>query len=59
MFLQLVTVPLHFNLPPLFAGPLIWLVNNKPFVPPSAFPWGSRVASRGVSMGGAISAQTR
>jgi len=40
---QLVTVPLHVNLPPLFAGPVIWLMNNKPFVPPSAFPWGSLV----------------
>ena len=40
---QLVTVPLHLNLPPLFAGPVIWLMNNKPFVPPSAFPWGSLV----------------
>jgi len=29
---QLVTVPLHLNLPPLFAGPVIWLMNNKPFV---------------------------
>ncbi len=40
---QLVTVPLHLNLPPLFAGPVIWLMNNKPFVPLSAFPWGSLV----------------
>ena len=38
---QLVTVSMHLNLPPLFAGPVIWLMNNKPFVPPSAFPWGS------------------
>ena len=37
---QLVTVPLHLNLPPLFAGPVIWLMsNNQPN--PSAFPWGS------------------
>ena len=40
---QLITVPLHLNLPPLFAGPVTWLMNNKPFVPPSAFPWGSLV----------------
>ncbi|MCU1315198.1 MAG: hypothetical protein JWN63_520 [Candidatus Acidoferrum typicum] len=38
---QLVTIPLHLNLPTLFAGPVIWLMNNKPFVPLSAFPWGS------------------
>ncbi len=38
---QLVTVPLHLNLPPLFAGPVLWLMNNKPFVPLSAFPWGA------------------
>jgi ABC-type transport system involved in multi-copper enzyme maturation permease subunit len=38
---QIVTVPLHLNLPTLFAGPLFWLMNNKPFVPLSAFPWGS------------------
>jgi len=40
---QLITVPLHLNLPPLFAGPVTWLMNNKPFVAPSAFPWGSLV----------------
>jgi ABC-type transport system involved in multi-copper enzyme maturation permease subunit len=38
---QIVIVPLHLNLPTLFAGPLFWLVNNKPFEPLSAFPWGS------------------
>jgi ABC-type transport system involved in multi-copper enzyme maturation permease subunit len=38
---ELITVSMHFNLPPLFAGPVIWLMNNKPFDPPSAFPWGS------------------
>jgi len=43
IFRQLVTVPLHLNLPPLFAGPVTWLMNTKPFVPPSAFPWGSLV----------------
>ena len=43
IFRQLITVPLHLNLPPLFAGPVTWLMNNKPFVPPSAFPWGSLV----------------
>jgi len=37
---QIVTVPLHLNLPTLFAGPLIWLVtNNQPYA--AAFPWGS------------------
>ena len=37
---QIVTVPLHLNLPTLFAGPLFWLVtNNQPY--PAAFPWGS------------------
>jgi hypothetical protein len=37
---QLVTVPMHLNLPPLFAGPVIWLMNNnQPYA--SAFPWGS------------------
>jgi len=40
---QLITVPLHLNLSPLFAGPVTWLMNNKPFVPPGAFPWGSLV----------------
>jgi hypothetical protein len=38
---QLVTVSMHVNLPPLFAGPVIWLMNNKPFAPLSAFPWGA------------------
>jgi ABC-type transport system involved in multi-copper enzyme maturation permease subunit len=39
---QLVTVPLHLNLPVLFAGPVIWLMHdNEPY--PSAFPWGSLV----------------
>jgi ABC-type transport system involved in multi-copper enzyme maturation permease subunit len=37
---QIVTVPLHLNLPTLFAGPLVWLVsNNQPYA--AAFPWGS------------------
>jgi ABC-type transport system involved in multi-copper enzyme maturation permease subunit len=37
---QLVTVPMHLNLPPLFAGPVIWLMhNNQPY--PGPFPWGS------------------
>ncbi len=37
---QLVTVPMHLNLPPLFAGPVIWLThNNQPYL--IAFPWGS------------------
>lgn len=37
---QLVTVPMHLNLPPMFAGPVIWLMhNNQPY--PIAFPWGS------------------
>ena len=37
---QLVTVPMHLNLPPLFAGPVIWLMhNNQPYAGP--FPWGS------------------
>jgi ABC-type transport system involved in multi-copper enzyme maturation permease subunit len=37
---QLVTVPMHLDLPPLFAGPVIWLMhNNQPY--PIAFPWGS------------------
>ena len=37
---QLVTVPMHLNLPPLFAGPVIWLMhNNQPY--PGLFPWGS------------------
>jgi ABC-type transport system involved in multi-copper enzyme maturation permease subunit len=38
---QLVTVSMHLHLPTLFAGPVIWLMNNKPFEPLSAFPWGS------------------
>jgi ABC-type transport system involved in multi-copper enzyme maturation permease subunit len=39
---QLVTVPMHLNLPPLFAGPVIWLMNNhQPYA--VAFPWGSLV----------------
>ena len=38
---QIVIIPLHLNLPTLFAGPVFWLMNNKPFVPLSAFPWGS------------------
>ena len=37
---QIVTVPLHLNLPALFAGPLVWLItNHQP--DPVAFPWGS------------------
>jgi ABC-type transport system involved in multi-copper enzyme maturation permease subunit len=37
---QLVTVPMHLNLPPLFAGPVIWLMHNhQPY--PGPFPWGS------------------
>jgi hypothetical protein len=45
---QIITVPLHLNLPPLFAGPLVWLMNSKQFVPwkgefpwMGPFPWGS------------------
>ena len=39
---QIIIVPLHLNLPTLFAGPLIWLVNNNQFgATPSAFPWGA------------------
>lgn len=39
---QIVIVPLHLNPPTLFAGPLVWLVNNNQFgAPPIAFPWGS------------------
>jgi ABC-type transport system involved in multi-copper enzyme maturation permease subunit len=35
---QIITVPLHLNLPTLFAGPLIWLAtNNQPYA--TAFPW--------------------
>jgi hypothetical protein len=37
---QIVTVPLHLNLPTLFAEPLIWLWTSKPFAPMGAFPWG-------------------
>jgi ABC-type transport system involved in multi-copper enzyme maturation permease subunit len=40
---QLVTVPLHLNLPTLFAGPVIWLINNNQPPYESAFPWGSLV----------------
>jgi ABC-type transport system involved in multi-copper enzyme maturation permease subunit len=37
---QLVTVPMHLNLPPLFAGPVVWLMHNyQPY--PGPFPWGS------------------
>jgi len=37
---QLVTVPMHLDLPPLFAGPVIWVThNNQPYT--TAFPWGS------------------
>jgi ABC-type transport system involved in multi-copper enzyme maturation permease subunit len=37
---QIVTVPMHLNLPTLFAGPLVWLMNNhQPYA--VAFPWGS------------------
>jgi hypothetical protein len=42
---QIVTVPMHLNLPTLFAGPLVWLMNasHTTYQPPyqSAFPWGS------------------
>jgi ABC-type transport system involved in multi-copper enzyme maturation permease subunit len=39
---QIVIVPLHLNLPTLFTGPLIWLMNNNQFgVTPIAFPWGA------------------
>jgi ABC-type transport system involved in multi-copper enzyme maturation permease subunit len=48
---QLVTVPMHLNLPPLFAGPVIWLMtNHQPY--PSAFPWGS--LWRAVSLAAAL-----
>jgi ABC-type transport system involved in multi-copper enzyme maturation permease subunit len=40
---QLVTVPLHLNLPTLFAGPVFWLINNSQPPYQSAFPWGSLV----------------
>jgi ABC-type transport system involved in multi-copper enzyme maturation permease subunit len=43
---------LHLQLPPLFAGPLLWLMtNNQPN--PSAFPWGS--LGRGVFLAVAFS----
>jgi ABC-type transport system involved in multi-copper enzyme maturation permease subunit len=38
---QIVTVPLHLNLPTLFVGPLMWLWTSKPFAPMGAFPWGA------------------
>jgi ABC-type transport system involved in multi-copper enzyme maturation permease subunit len=39
---QIIIVPLHLNPPTLFAGPLVWLMNNNQFgATPSAFPWGS------------------
>ena len=39
---QIIMVPLHLNLPTLFAGPLIWLASNNQFgATPSAFPWGA------------------
>jgi ABC-type transport system involved in multi-copper enzyme maturation permease subunit len=39
---QIIIVPLHLNPPTLFAGPLVWLVNNNQLpYQPSAFPWGS------------------
>lgn len=39
---QIIIVPLHINLPTLFAGPLIWLVSNNQFgATPSVFPWGA------------------
>jgi len=39
---EIVTVPMHLNLPTLFAGPLVWLMtSNQPYL--SAFPWGSLV----------------
>ena len=37
---QLVTVPLHLDLPTLFAGPVIWLTRYDQLYP-IAFPWGS------------------
>jgi ABC-type transport system involved in multi-copper enzyme maturation permease subunit len=41
---QIIIVPLHLNAPTLFAGPLVWLVNNNQFgAPPISFPWGSLV----------------
>src|SRR5882724_9412521 len=40
---QLVTVPLHLNLPTLFAGPVFWLINISEPPYQSAFPWGSVV----------------
>jgi ABC-type transport system involved in multi-copper enzyme maturation permease subunit len=39
---QIATGPLHLQLPPLFAGPMVWLTNNNVYgLPPNAFPWGS------------------
>ena len=39
---QIIIVPLHLNPPTLFAGPLVWLMNNNQFgATPIAFPWGS------------------
>ena len=42
---QIVTVPMHLNLPTLFAGPLVWLMNDThtKYQPPylSEFPWGA------------------
>jgi ABC-type transport system involved in multi-copper enzyme maturation permease subunit len=39
---QIIIVPLHLNPPTLFAGPLIWLMNNNQFPwHDSAFPWGA------------------
>jgi len=49
---QIVLVPLHLHPPALFAGSLFWLMNSKPFVPLSAFPWGSLV--RAVLLAGAF-----
>ena len=40
---QIIIVPLHINLPTLFAGPMIWLWTSKPFAPMGVFPWGSLV----------------
>lgn len=40
---QIVTVPLHLNVPTLFAGPLLWVWTHKPFDLMGAFPWGSLV----------------
>lgn len=38
---QLVTVPVHLDLPPLFTGPVIWLMHNSQPPYRDAFPWGS------------------